>query len=552
MGKINFGSVVTPTILSDGKSMDKAFELLSIDVLREMNRIPYATLVLLAGDTPQKEFAISDDSFFEPGKTIEIKLRYEDGSEKEVSVFKGLVVKHSVEAGEQGMLLSVEIKDAAVKMTRVRNNKIYKDKTDSDIISGLLSDNGLTAGKIPTTKTTHKSMVQYYCTDWDFMLSRAEANGLMVLAENGKISLYEIKISGSAKYTFEFGMDDITNFEIDLDANHQFAAIEAVAWDPKEQKLTPVSKASEFSLKQGNLSASKVAKSLGGASQTLASPVELTPNELKAWADASMAKSRMSLIRGHLLVPGSGEINPADVINIAGIGARFNGDTLITGVHHRVDGQGWQSNIQFGLTAERFSTQANILDALAAGRLPAINGLQVGIVTDIQDPLNELRVAIQLPALGATADTVWARLGSIYAGKDHGAIFIPEVGDEVVVGFFNDDPTQPVVLGSLYSGKNTPPKTPDEIDSKNLDKVIISKTGLTLAFIDADKPKVFIETPNKNTIILDDDTESIKLSDQHGNTITMSKDGIEIKSAKDFKIDASGNVEIKGAKVDVK
>ncbi len=497
-------SVVTPTILSDGKSMDKTFELLSIDILREMNRIPYATLVLLAGDTPQKEFAISDDGFFEPGKTIEIKLRYEDGSEKESTVFKGLIVKHSVEAGERGMLLSVEIKDAAIKMTRTRNNKIYKEMADSDIIPVLLKNNSLTAGTIPTTKTKHKSMVQYYCTDWDFMLSRAEANGLVVLAEDGKVSLQQLEISGSAKYSFEFGIDEINNFEIDLDATHQFAAIEAVAWDAKEQKLTPASKASDFSLKQGNLNASKVAKNLGGEAQTLSNPVELTPNELKAWADASMAKSRMSLIRGSMSVPGSGKLKPADVMTIKGIGARFNGETLVTGVHHRVDAQGWQSDIQFGLTAERFSMQANILDSLAAGRLPAISGLQVGIVTDMQDPLKELRVAVQLPALGEKADAIWARLGSMYAGKDYGSIFIPEVGDEVVVGFFNDDPTQPVVLGSLYSGKNTPPKTPVEIDSKNLNKVIITKAGLTLAFIDDDKPKVFIATPNKNTIILDE------------------------------------------------
>ena len=42
------------------------------------------------------------------------------------------------------------------------------------------------------------------------------------------------------------------------------------------------------------------------------------------------------------------------------------------------------------------------------------------------------------------------------------------------------------------------------------------------------------------------------LTDQHGNSITMNKDGIELKSAKKFTIDASGDVEIKGSKVDVK
>ena len=63
---------------------------------------------------------------------------------------------------------------------------------------------------------------------------------------------------------------------------------------------------------------------------------------------------------------------------------------------------------------------------------------------------------------------------------------------------------------------------------------------------------MFIRTPAKNTIVLDDDAQSIKMTDQHGNSITMSKDGIEIKSAKNLKIEASGNVEIKGQKVDVK
>ena len=63
---------------------------------------------------------------------------------------------------------------------------------------------------------------------------------------------------------------------------------------------------------------------------------------------------------------------------------------------------------------------------------------------------------------------------------------------------------------------------------------------------------MFIQTANKNKLLLDDDAEEVSLADQHGNKITMNKDGIVLKSAKDFKIDASGNVEIKGSKVDVK
>ncbi len=69
---------------------------------------------------------------------------------------------------------------------------------------------------------------------------------------------------------------------------------------------------------------------------------------------------------------------------------------------------------------------------------------------------------------------------------------------------------------------------------------------------DDEKTIVYIETPGKNTITLDDDGKKIELKDQHGNCILMDQNGITLKSAKDFKLEASGNMEIKGAKVDIK
>ena len=69
---------------------------------------------------------------------------------------------------------------------------------------------------------------------------------------------------------------------------------------------------------------------------------------------------------------------------------------------------------------------------------------------------------------------------------------------------------------------------------------------------DDDKAIVYIETPGKNAITLDDDGKKIELKDQHGNSILMDQNGITLKSAKDFKLEATGNMEIKGAKVDIK
>jgi uncharacterized protein involved in type VI secretion and phage assembly len=121
----------------------------------------------------------------------------------------------------------------------------------------------------------------------------------------------------------------------------------------------------------------------------------------------------------------------------------------------------------------------------------------------------------------------------------------------VVVGFFNDDPRQAVILGAMFGSKNVPPQKASKLTEDNLEKGIFTKKGTALGFTDKEKPSVFIETPGKNRILFDDDAKKIEIADQHGNRITMSENGIEIKSAKDLKIEAGNNVEIKGKKVDI-
>jgi Rhs element Vgr protein len=545
-------STVTTTILSDEAVMDAKYELLSIDIVKEVYRIPYAQIVLLDGDAAKQKFAISDTDFFVPGKKIEIKLRYEGESGKDVSVFKGLVVRQTVEATEQGLLLNVEMKDIAVKLAQARRSEVYRDQTDDKIIGTLIGKAGLKEkGAFPATAVKHPELVQYYSTDWDFILARADACGLLAAAEDGEFSLKKIALTGEADqdHTFKFGIRNIYNFEIEADASHQRGDVQSIAWDLKKQELTQASKASPFSLSQGNLKAADLATAVGGDLEALSSPVPLDTNELKAWADGVLARSRMAMIRGRISVPGFGAIHLLEVMKVAGVGERFNGKTLVTGIRHRVDLNGWQTDVQFGLPPERFAARRDIVDLGA--RLPGVTP-QIGVVAEYKDdPGKEFRVKVVLPGVDVKPEGVWARLASPDAGKERGYFFRPEKGDEVVVGFFNDDPRQAVILGAMFGSKNTPPKDV-KLSADNIDKGIFSKKGSSLTFIDDKKPAVLIRTPKLNKILLDDDNQMVEISDQHGNAITMSKDGIEIKSAKDLKITAKGNVEIKGAKVDVK
>ena len=84
--------------------------------------------------------------------------------------------------------------------------------------------------------------------------------------------------------------------------------------------------------------------------------------------------------------------------------------------------------------------------------LPAANGLQIGVVTALEDdPQGDDRIKCRLPMVGAGEEGLWARLATLDAGDGRGTYFRPEIGDEVVVGFLDDDPRNPVILGMCHS-----------------------------------------------------------------------------------------------------
>jgi len=543
-------SVCTITILSDGQTMDLAYEILSVVVSHEVNRIPYAQVILLDGSSAQRKFAISNAGFFDPGKNLEIKLRYEGKPETEKTVFKGLVISHSVAADAEKSVLTVEAKQNAVKMTQIRKSEVFLDQNDTQLFQKLIKAHGLQAGALADTKPEHKEIVQYNCTDWDFMLTRADVNGLLVSIEDEKISTQKIELNGAPKKTLEVGISEIFNFEILACAEGQYQEVGSSTWDIKNQEMTQTRLAKTTKLTPGDLDTNQLAGDLDAKTYTLTSSAAVAPEELQAWADAKMAKSRLSMLRGRISAAGNTDVALLDIIEIKGVGKHFNGNTLATGIRHQVNDQGWITELQFGLNAAWFAEHADIASLPAAGLLPAVSGLHIGIVADFEDdPEKQFRVKVKIPALGEKQDALWARLASPDAGLGRGYFFRPEKDDEVVLGFFNEDPRHPVIIGALFNAKNTPPDR-FKLEKENKTKGLVSKKGTVIGF-DDEKQTVFIETA-KNKILLDEKEKTIVFSDANNNTITMDKDGITLKSGKDFKIEASGKVEIKGSKVDVK
>lgn len=544
--------VVTATItdVDSSQIMNSQYSLMSIDIIHEINKIPTAQLVLLDGDAAQQTFDISNSDFFKPGKKIEIKLRYE--REPDFTVFTGLIVKHNIRANNTKSILTLYLKDETIKLTQKRTNAIFQDQDDLTIIKNIVEGIGLTLSNQSNQKNpilTHSEMVQYYCTNWDFILSRTEANGLWLMANNGEIKVQDPQSLDEDSITIIYGLDEIYDLEIEADIREQFEEVEAVTWDNEQQLLSQPQAGIPYPLKQTNLDPNDLGNSIGADKEQLISGAQLTIAEAKAWANAKLQKHRLSMIKGRILMAGRGDLQLGTWLKLEKFSDSFNGETLITGIRHQVSEQGWQTDIQFGASADFFAASNDIIAPPANALLPAVHGLQIGVVgAAVDDPDGMFRVSVKVPRLIDKNDaTIWARLATLEAGLERGLMFRPEAGDEVILGFLDDDPRQAIILGSLYSKKN---KTPVSVTTENMERGIFSKEKLSLVFNDEDK-SISITTANGNSIILTDKDKGIHLVDENNNKITMNAEGIEISSDKDIMISAKGNITLKGGKIDV-
>lgn len=538
-------TVVTATILSGGTAVSQTYHVLSVIVSNEVNRIPAATIILSDGDTASQNFAISSEPVFEPGKEIEIQLGYSGSND---TVFKGIVIKHSIKSRKTNSVLIVECRDKVCKMTAACKSGYYKDMKDSDVMEQLIDNHGLDK-EVQPTQVQHKQMVQYNCTDWDFVLCRADANGLLCIAKDGKLEIKPPAYSGSPVLTVQYG-STVHELDAAIDARLQYKAVKSVSWNYTDQELKADVEADEPSLPAaGDIDGATLAGVLNDDAFTLYHSGKMEEPELQLWVNAMMIKHRLAKIRGQVTIDGTPAVNPGQLIELKGVGSRFEGKLFVTAIRHQFENGNWLTSIQFGINPEWFAQTYNVQQPQAGALLPAIEGLQTGVVTKLEgDPDGEGRVLVRIPVIHKDDDGAWCRISSLDAGNERGMFFMPEINDEVVVGFINNDPRHGVVLGMLNSSKLPAHLTPSD---DNHEKGYASRSKMKLIFND-DKKSISIETPEGNKVIITEEDKKIHIEDQNGNKLTMNSDGISMESAKDIKMKATGDVNIEGVNVNVK
>jgi type VI secretion system secreted protein VgrG len=145
-------------------------------------------------------------------------------------------------------------------------------------------------------------------------------------------------------------------------------------------------------------------------------------------------------------------------------------------------------------------------------------------VVDNNDPAGLGRIKVQFA--WQDGDTPWLRMTSAHAGGGKGMYFVPEIGEEVLVAFENDNAEKPFVLGSMYNGN----ESSGYASGGNDNKVIQTRSGCKILINDA-VGSIFLEDPSGNTWMMDGNGN---ISVNAPNRISMSCADMDINVANNF------------------
>ena len=536
-------SVATFNILVDGQEINPVYQVLSLVIDTEINRIPVVRIILRDGDASSRTFEISNTADLIPGKKVMIKIGLDSDNKL---VFKGIITKQSIKVKENGNgELHVECRHQAVKMTVGRKSRYFENIKDNRLFDELIGKYSGLQSDTEETKLEHKELVQHNISDWDFMLLRAEANAMLVNINEDTIKISKPDTSANPVLQVTYGTS-ILEFEAEMDARTQWKNVKAISWDYANQQLfeADTSEAASFT-QHGNIAGSSLAETINLSEYELHHSGHVLEQELQDWADGVMLRSRLAKIRGRARVTGFSGIKPGDMVKLEGVGDRYRGNAFVTAVKHEIGNGQWDTHIQFGLDPEPYTqVHKDVSDTQAAGLTGAIHGLQIGVVVQLEnDPDGEDRIRVRVPVIDAADQGIWTRIASLDAGNDRGAFFMPEIGDEVIVGFINDDPSDAVVLGMLHSSAKPAPIVAKDV---NHEKGFTTRSKMHVMFND-DTKTITIDTPAGNSITIDEQGMKIEIKDQNSNKITMDTSGIKMESPMNVEIKAGVNLTLSAA-----
>ncbi len=494
-----------------------AADVIGIDVHEEVGRHGICTLLVQNWDADHRAVRYPDGPFV-PGAELTVALGFHSELTR---VFGGVIAAATAHFPESGApTLRVEARAKSILLEFPPRSRVLEDVTDADVAAAVASDYGLTADA--ATGVSRGAVVSDRESDWDFLKARAAALG-WVLYVREDVLVMRPPAEASAPPALEYTRD-LVELHLTEDLTRAVDDAVGVGWDVGT--LEPIeSEQGESAAGLDTGDRPTHAAAVGDAGWPLRTarderPAEAAGDAADARAVARQRDAAFAHVHGRGAVSGRPGLRADGWVELSGVGPRLSGPHYLTAVRHRLSPGSYVTEFQVG--------RPPLLVPPAAD--PASAALTIGVVESLDDPAGLHRVKVRMSWCSDAGGAVWARLATLDAGDGYGTVFVPAVGQEVLVGHVDDDAAAPVVLGQLHSGAAAPPVTVDP--DENAVRAIVTPGGHRVTFDDGDRPRVEIASGKGHSVVIDDDEGAIVLTHgDSGTAVTIGTDGITLEAA---------------------
>lgn len=414
--------------------------------------------------------------------------------------------------------------DVSHRLHRGRYNRSFLNCTDTDIVRRVAQEAKIKIGQLDASGASHEYVFQENQTNMEFLRERAAKIGFELFVQDNKIHFCKPKSEGFLKLKW---LEDITSFDVRVTSAEQVSSVQVNSWDYGNKKLISETASKEQLVTDtGNGDGSSISQKFKMKQPPKMIVVDqpvATPKEAKQIAQSLCNELSGEFVTADAQAVGNPIIRPGKVVTLENMGIRYSGKYYITGTCHRYIHRDYTTNFTV-----RGLREGSLLSTLPPKtHLQPGQTLLVGLVTNNKDPKGWGRVKVKFPTLTTQHDSHWARVVGLGAANTRGFYCLPEIDDEVLVGFEHGDIHRPYIVGGVWNGKDkTVEKVAETIKNRKVRlRTIKTRTGHTIQFVEEDDKKskagIYIKTSGGHRIDINDSQKFIEIKTFGRHSIRM-------------------------------
>lgn len=535
----------------DGSPMDAALEPLLEQVAVEQYLHQPDMVTVTFRDVERKAVA---DAHIRIGSKLKVSATSVGGQAPGVlALVEVTAIEAEYTAG--GSRAIVRAYDPSHRFQRGRRTETYVGMKDSDIARKVAERVGVPIGTVDDSGPVHPYVAQVNETDWAFLGRRAMEIGFEVAVSEGKFQFRKPAEAKAAPSGGDYDSTDplqlvfgqeLIEFHPRVSSAEQVGKVVGRGWNMKTKQ--PVVAEAPASASSATLSSSpaSLAAVFGNPVFTCLDRPISTQAGVEAQVKAVSERIGSAFAEASGVALGNPKLKAGAAVNISVVADDFAGKYVITSAVHEFSLEGYRT--RFVVSGRLDRSVLGLTTAGTGGRPERIGGVVVGLVTNNDDPEQLARVKLKFPWLDDGYESDWARIVQLGAGPDSGAVWLPEVNDEVLVAFEHGDVSRPFVVGSIWNGVDKPRLGDRLVDNgKVRRRGFVSRKGHRLVLFDADDKSgiAALSADSKLRISLNQTKTEIHVKSD-GTIVIESTGDLSIKSSANVSVEASGNLTLKG------